>query len=309
MISRDAVTTPGSGLPSPRPFSAAWAVARFGFSRRHYAGRRAAGVEVHDSMLTVLTENTENTGGPDRVRLRRFATPSTPDDSPLVLVFPDASSLAGLASRSGEWLSSSIAHALPVTVVVVQIEQSVIDDREAAFQVLTSFLGGAYTKIALVGVGTGAALASRTAMRLRDDPAFDAGGVQVLRQALIDSDFQLLLGPPSTAVALRTSLVARLSELPPTLVQQSATRLGTSRAGAGEAVVAEGVSFAEDLPELLKQAGVAVRAIEYPASALSWADYPRAVKTAARSLADLVAFLDRGIVTDGFDTVPAWNLH
>ncbi|RFA11876.1 hypothetical protein B7R21_11025 [Subtercola boreus] len=302
--------------------SAAWAIGHVPFARGFYAGRRVRGVEVREETLaapfdTVRLKRHERVGGADVGGAGAAA--------PLVVFFPDAEAVSARGRRSGDWLAASLARRLPVVVVTVQIPAAVLDDREAAFEALLRALGaggggssgsgasggsasgaGGDPKIALVGVGTGGALAARTAMRARDtrdvpDSAVSVsevpGGPRIQRQALISPDFALLTGPPATEDALRTSLVARLSELPATLVQQYGDR-AASRSDPSQ-----------NLVELLRESGVAVRSIAYPPQRLDWTEYPRAVRSSSRALDDLVAFLERGIVTDGFDVVPAWNLH
>ncbi|RFA09537.1 hypothetical protein B7R54_10130 [Subtercola boreus] len=286
---------------------AAWAIEHVPFVRGLSAGRRVRGVDVRDEMLAPPF---------DAVRLRRFErVGGAGPDAPLVVFFTDASAVAARGRRSGDWLAGSLARRLPLAVTTVQLPASVLDDREAAFEALLRAIAvqraaggegaagaegtaggpgaaGAAPKVALLGVGTGGALAARTAMRARD-----AGEPVIQRQALISPDFALIAGPPATEDALRTSLVARLGELPATLVQQYGDR-ATSRSDPSQ-----------NLVELLRESGVAVRAIAYPPQRLDWTEYPRAVRSSSRALDDLVAFLERGIVADGFDVVPAWNLH
>lgn len=264
---------------------AAWAIEHVPFARGLYAGKRPGGISVHDDTLAAPLE---------AVRLRRAERPGAGAAvRPLVVLFPDAKTVGDRGRRAGEWLAGSLARRLPLSVVTVQIPPSVIDDQEAAHQALLAAVAASGSdKIALIGVGTGGALAARTAMRVRD-----AGSPALLRQALVSPDFQLVVGPRTTTDALHTSLVARVSELPPTLIQQYGDR------AAGR------LDPSQNLPELLQESGVAVRAIAYPPSRLDWTEYPRAVRSSTRALDDLVAFLERGIVADGFDVVPAWNLH
>ncbi|MDF2442693.1 MAG: hypothetical protein JWR01_896 [Subtercola sp.] len=282
--------------------SAAWAIGHVPFARRFYAGRRVRGVEVHEETLPAPL---------DAVRLKSHARAGgagidgADAAAPVVVFFPDAEAVAARGRRSGDWLAASLARRLPVVVVTVQIPATVLDDREAAFEALLRVIAGdrvlagggatGFPKIALLGVGTGGALAARTAMRARD--AGDSEGPRIQRQALISPDFALLAGPPATEDALHTSLVARLAELPATLVQQYGDRAASRN------------DPSQNLVELLRESGVAVRAIAYPPQRLDWTEYPRAVRSSGRALDDLVAFLERGIVADGFDVVPAWNLH
>ncbi|RFA14434.1 hypothetical protein B7R22_09375 [Subtercola boreus] len=303
----------GQGGAPGGAHSAAWAIGHVPFARRFYAGRRVRGVEVREETLTapfdaVRLKRHERVGGATGAGAAA-AGAGAGAAAPLVVFFPDADAVAARGRRSGNWLAASLAIRLPVVVVTVQIPVAVLDDREAAFEALLRAVGAGAgdagaagdPKIALLGVGTGGALAARTAMRARDtrdasDPDVP-GGPRIQRQALISPDFALLTGPPATEDALRTSLVARLSELPATLVQQYGDR-AASRSDPSQ-----------NLVELLRESGVAVRSIAYPPQRLDWTEYPRAVRSSSRALDDLVAFLERGIVIDGFDVVPAWNLH
>ncbi|PPF80160.1 hypothetical protein C5B96_11260 [Subtercola sp. Z020] len=279
----------GQGGEPRRASAASWAIEHVPFTRGLYTARRPSGLTADEPMLAAPL---------DAVRLRHVRQKSAAGDEslPLVVFFPDARTVAQRGRRSGDGLASTLAARLPLGVTTVQIPESVIDDREAAWQAYLAAVAEHPTlKIAMLGVGTGGALAARTAMRARDEPP--PGVPPLLRQALISPDFNLLVGPPATTSALRTSLVALVAELPATLVQQYGAR-GASR-----------LDPSQNLPELLREAGVAVRSIEYPPSRLDWTEYPRAVRSAPRALDDLVAFFERGIVADGFDVVPAWNLH
>ncbi|RFA20633.1 alpha/beta hydrolase [Subtercola boreus] len=205
-------TEPGRGS------TAAWVIEHVPVARGFYAGKRAAGVAVQEQTLSAPLGS---------VRLRLFSRAA--DSVSLVVVFPDEKSIAARGRKSGEWLASSLAKRLPLTACLVHIPTTMVDDREAAYEALMQAIAetGA-TKVAVLGVGTGGALAARTAMKARD-----VGTPPLARNVLIAPDFQLIAGPPATDEALHTSLVARLSELPATLLQQygerTASRLDPSQ--------------------------------------------------------------------------------
>ena len=251
------------------------------------------GVQVRDETLAepyaAVRLRSYRRKGPDEAQ----SGASESGAAPLVVLYPDGDAVATNGRRSGEWLASSLAARLPLTVTVAQIPPSVIDDRQAAHDALLAAVAAHPSdRTAVLGVGTGGALAARTAMRARDE-----GSPVLLRQALVSPDFNLTVGPAATTEALRVSLVALVAELPATLIQQYGAR-GASR-----------LDPSQDLPELLREAGVAVRSIEYPPARRDWTEYPRSTRSSSRALDDLVAFLERGIVANGFDVVPAWNLH
>ncbi|GAA0995906.1 hypothetical protein GCM10009563_15620 [Subtercola frigoramans] len=246
------------------------------------------GLKMRDSAL----------GAPfEHVSLRWYSpslAPGAHGPIPVVLYFADSSELRWHGARTGAWLASRLCRRLSLTVVVVHTGESAGDAKEAAFRALEQCASEAPSALlAVVGTGDGAALAARTAMRARD--SLEGGAPQLARQALISPDFALLIGPPATAEAEVVSLVARLSELPPTLLQRDAVS-GTP-------------DPREDLPELLREAAVAVRVIDYRPESLLWAEFPRAVGYSAGAADDLEAFLRRGLLDNGFDIVPAWNLH
>jgi hypothetical protein len=54
--------------------------------------------------------------------------------------------------------------------------------------------------------------------------------------------------------------------------------------------------------------GTATRVAEYPGTARDWIRQPRRVKGSVERMDALAAFLARGLVNDGFDVIPAWNL-
>ncbi|QWT23500.1 hypothetical protein KPL76_12385 [Subtercola sp. PAMC28395] len=274
--------------PEPRPGLRRWAVTHLSPVRRYYADDRVKGVKTRDSAL----------GAPfEHVSLRSYSPPlasSTNGTAPRVLYFAASSELRWHGARTGAWLASRLCRRLSLTVVVVQIGEGTGDAREAAFRALEQCaLEAPSALLAVVGTGDGAALAARTAMRARD--SLESGAPQLVRQALISPDFALLIGPPATAEAEVVSLVARLSELPPTLLQRDAVS-GTP-------------DPREDLPELLREAAVAVRVIDYRPDPLCWAEFPRAVGHSTVAADALEAFLRRGLLDNGFDVVPAWNLH
>jgi acetyl esterase/lipase len=268
----------------------AFAITHLAAARRHYAGGSPRGISAADDSLTAPFE---------RVALRIYAptTSAPPRTSPasptaVIVYFPDSDEFAALRGRAGEWLCGSLVRRLgSVEVVRAEIGEGTADQREAAYQVVVWAAGRHPTaQLAVLGAGTGGALAARAAMIARDRRT-----PHLERQALISPDFNLLIGPPATASAFVASIVARLSELPATLLQrreQSAAQLG-----------------GENLAVLLREAGVAVREIEYPETSVSWAAYPKAARYSGRALDDLVAFFHRGLIDDGFDVVPAWNVH
>jgi hypothetical protein len=281
-------TSEASGWPG-------FAIAHSAAARRHYAGRSPRGVSATDDALTAPF---------GRVGLRIYA-PAAPAATPaaapaktpaapkaLIVCFPDSAEITALRGRTAEWLCGSLVKRLgEVEVIRAEIGDDIADQREAAYQAIVwAAARHPDAQLAVLGSGTGGALAARAAMIARDRHA-----PHLERQALISPDFNLLVGPPATAEALVTSLVARLSELPATLLQR---RAATSAQLGGE-----------NLAVLLREAGVAVREIEYPETRVSWAAYPKAVRHSGRALDDLVAFFHRGLIDDGFDVVPAWNVH
>lgn len=64
-----------------------------------------------------------------------------------------------------------------------------------------------------------------------------------------------------------------------------------------------------ELAEEWTAAGTATRVVEYPGTARDWLSRPRRVKQAGQRVDDLAAFLARGLVNDGFDVIPAWDLR
>ncbi|MCU1480199.1 MAG: hypothetical protein JWQ19_985 [Subtercola sp.] len=273
----------------------AWAVAHFATAARLSAGRRPNVVAVADSRLAEPFTSVE----------MRSYRPGTESARAVIVYFPASAELESLRHRAGEWLCGSLAQRLGVIVVRVAVGSAVVDVNEAAYQAVRwAAAEHPNAPLAVLGAADGGSLAARAAMIARDENSRDelrrgpgdtpTATPHLVRQALIAPDFSLIAGPPATAEALVTSLVARLSELPPTLVQRQAT----------SAQLAD-----ENLAVLLREAGVAVREIEYPPTTLSWASYPRAVAYSGRALADLEGFFRRGLIDDGFDIVPAWNVH
>ncbi|MEF2975840.1 alpha/beta hydrolase [Subtercola sp. YIM 133946] len=322
---RGGATTGRGGLRS-------WSIGHLAPVGRFYAGRRPSGVAVVDDVLPHPLES---------VRLRTYSPArGAADTRAVILYYPSAADVAALRGRVGEWLCGSLAKQLPAVVVRVDVSPEVTGQSEAGYEAVRwAAARHPHAQLAVLGAGDGGSLAARVSMLARDErsraelpddatdpfrthtpstdtistdasrtdtPSTDASRTDtpstrgpvsphLERQALITPDFSLIAGPPATADALAASLVARLSELPPTLLQRplaSSAQLG-----------------GENLAVLLREAGVAVREIEYPKTAVGWASYPRAVGHSGRALDDLVAFFRRGLIDDGFDVVPAWNVH
>ncbi|GGF24982.1 hypothetical protein [Subtercola lobariae] len=281
--------TAASGWPG-------FAIAHLSALRRRYAGHRPRSIAATDAALPEPFA---------RVTLRVYeqqaqhTRPTHAEPAAVIVYFPDSAEVESLRARAGEWLCGSLVKRLGSVVLIrAVIGDDTTDQREAAYQALVwAAVRHPAAQLAVLGAGTGGALAARAAMLARDRRRSNAEPLapHLERQALISPDFHLLVGPPATAEALVTSLVARLSELPATLLQRptaSSAQLG-----------------AENLAALLREAGVAVREIEYADTGISWAAYPKATRYASRALDDLVAFFHRGLIDDGFDVVPAWNVH
>jgi hypothetical protein len=194
--------------------------------------------------------------------------------------------LAGDAGAAPEWLGSVLASAVGGAAVVLGDEaessgaaaerdaETRLIDRLAAAVANRASLAVDPERIAVVGVGDGAAAALR---------AVSAAGIQPLVRRLV------LLAPTSAPRV-------ELGGTPPTFLQsspQSPTR-----------------SVSRSLEIELREAGVAVRPVEYAGLADAWVRYPRFVPGSKRAVEDIAAFLRRGFGLEGtFTTViPGWDL-
>jgi acetyl esterase/lipase len=175
--------------------------------------------------------------------------------------------------RSMRWVASSLAAALPAAVLVAaeRITQSVDESAHIASAAL-SFAPGAHIDSARVGVvGEGDAAAA----------ALRAAGSSAHRLALISP---------------RKLGAAAVDGIPPTLLQ-----FAQGGASAAESTVWE---------RRLRDAAVAVRAIDYTAVGDGWVRYPRAIRGSRRGYNDLLAFFRRGLGDEStFTVIPGWDLH
>lgn len=168
------------------------------------------------------------------------------------------------------WLASSIATALPATVVVAKTP----DDPHSTLRTVQSELEPDASRLGVIGEGTAASAAIVAA---------SAGQ----RLALVSPEF------PSSR---NRSGMPSLDGVPPTLLQ-------FARNGASGGVI-------RDLETTMRDAGIAVRATDYTGIADGWARFPKAVRRSDRALDDLLAFLRRGFGTEStFQVIPGWDLH
>jgi hypothetical protein len=175
--------------------------------------------------------------------------------------------------RSMRWIASSLAAALPAAVLVA-VEPATDSVNVPAHTVSAAQSIAPQVRIdaARVGiVGEGDAAAA----------ALHAASSSALRLALIS--------PRGLGAAV-------VDGIPPTLLQ----------------FAQDGESAAESTAweRRLREAAVAVRAIDYTAVGDGWVRYPRAIRGSRRGYSDLLAFFRRGLGDEStFTVIPGWDLH
>jgi hypothetical protein len=201
------------------------------------------------------------------------------DGSPLIV-------LAGDRGAAPDWLGSALASALgAVSVVLADAPEQPeaagtqadrvarLVDRLRATVVAATSLGADSDRIAVIGVGDAAAPSLTVAA---------AGQSSLVRR--------LVLLVPTAAPDLD------LGGSPPVFLQSS------PQSGS--------LAVSRSLEIDLREAGVAVRPVEYAGLADAWVRYPRFTPGARRAVEDIVAFLRRGFGIEGTfsGVIPGWDL-
>lgn len=198
--------------------------------------------------------------------------------------------LTGDAATSPDWLGSVLAAALGAAAVVVNPgadRPSGSADDSDPDQVLrrSELVSGALahpasldadpSRVAVIGVGVGAAAALR---------AVTALGIEPPVRRLV------LLAPASAPTDIE------LGGTPPTFLQSSP--------------LSATLSVSRSLEVVLRDAGVAVRPVEYAQLPDAWVRYPSSAPGSKRAVDDLVGFLRRGFGMEGTfsGVVPGWDL-
>jgi hypothetical protein len=194
--------------------------------------------------------------------------------------------LAGDPGAAPHWLGSALATALGGVAVVLldaDDEQEAGADpragRERLAQRITAAVSGSASlgadaeRVAVVGVGDAVA-AALTAVAAASAPPVR----------------RLVLLAPSAGPDIG------LTTVPPTFLQSSPQ--------------SPTLSVSRSLEIDLREAGVAVRPVEYAGLADAWVRYPRFARGSKRAVDDVVAFLRRGFGREGtfVGVIPGWDL-
>lgn len=195
--------------------------------------------------------------------------------------------LAGDRGAAPDWLGSALASALGAVSVVLADAQEPPDaagteadpvallvDRLRAAVVAATSLGADADRIAVIGVGDAA-----------------APSLTVAAPAAPSLVSRLVLLVPTAAPGVE------LGGTPPVFLQSS-PQSGT-------------LAVSRSLEIDLREAGVAVRPVEYAGLPDAWVRYPRFTNGAKRAVEDIVAFLRRGFGIEGTfsGVIPGWDLR
>jgi acetyl esterase/lipase len=202
--------------------------------------------------------------------------PSSVAGVPVIVVF-------STEPKSLAWIASVLAAQLPAVVVVAGSVTDPVGTLAAA-STLAGQLGADASRVGVVGEGVAAASAVLAAASSTTNPTpatSERSDRAVDRIALISPR---KIGDTPT------------KGTPPTLLQFAQD---------GDAAPESAL-----LERRLREAGVAVRSIDYTAVGDGWVKYPRAIRGARRGQTDLVAFFRRGLGDEStFDVIPGWDLH
>lgn len=196
--------------------------------------------------------------------------PPTENELPLIVIF-------STEPRSMRWVASSLAAALPAAVLIAADPNAVrgegsVNAPALALIAAVSSVPGVRIDVARVGiVGEGDAAAA----------ALHAASFSAHRLALIsprELGDEVVDGIPTTLLQFAQS--------------------------------GESASVSTLWERRLRDAAVAVRAIDYTAVGDGWVRYPRAIHGSRRGYGDLLAFFRRGLGDEStFTVIPGWDLH